>query len=92
MRACVCAFYPGGLDKLLAGEWLIVRQNTQRGCAHLLQHRVDPELHEVVHAVHQQLQVPWTCGGGGGRGKQREVGVMDDYSFKELRAAKKRLS
>jgi len=57
---CVCETYPGVLDELVAGEGLAMGQDTQRGGTHLLQHRVDPELHQVVDTVHQQLQVPWT--------------------------------
>ena len=79
VRACVCV-HPGGLDKLVAGEGLVVGQNAQWGGAHLLQYRVDTELHQVVDAVHQQLQVPWTdrrTEGGGGRR------MMDEHSSKE---------
>lgn len=50
-------FYPGGLNKLLTGDRLILWQNTQCGSAHLLQYCIYPKLHQVIHPVHQQLQV-----------------------------------
>lgn len=52
--------YPGGLNELFTAERFLQGQNPQCGSTHLLQHSVYPELHQVIHSVHQQLQVRWT--------------------------------
>lgn len=54
--ACMCV-YLGGLNKLLAGAWLIFRQHTQRSCAHFLQNSIDSKLNQVIHSLQQKFKV-----------------------------------
>lgn len=67
MHPCI---YPGGLDKVLTGHRLIFWENAQCACAHLLQHCIYPELCQVIHSVHQQLQILWR---GEGSKRQSEM-------------------
>lgn len=56
-KAIMAQTYPGRTNKLLRGDGLVLWQHAQSGATHLLQHRLYPVLHQVVHPVHQQLQV-----------------------------------
>lgn len=56
--------YPGRANKLLRGDRLILWQHAQSGATHLLQHCLYPVLHQVIHPVHQQLQVHCSLKGG----------------------------